>query len=66
MKCGEVEELLSAYADGEIGGRTAAEVRMHLAGCGSCSDRLEALEVLQSKLGEMMSESLKGRMSWMR
>lgn len=60
MKCDEVEEMLSAYADGEIGGHKAAEVRTHLAGCESCSDRLEALEVLQSKLGEMMSERLKG------
>jgi hypothetical protein len=58
MKCAEVTEMLSAYADGEIGGRRAAELRVHIAQCDSCRAQLEALGALQSRLTEMMGEPM--------
>jgi len=53
VKCNEAEEILSAYADGEIHGRKAANLKAHLAECRNCSERLEALLIIQNKLRDM-------------
>ena len=43
------EERLLRYADGEIAGREAAELREHLAACWECRTQLEEM---QSTIGE--------------
>jgi hypothetical protein len=58
MKCDDVCKVLSAYADGEIEGRTASEARTHMEQCASCRAQLAGLDALQSRLEEMMSEPL--------
>lgn len=60
MKCNEIETLLSAYADGEVTKADAARIRAHVAQCRSCAAKLEALNVLQSKLREVMNEPVEG------
>jgi hypothetical protein len=42
------EGLLLAYADGEIDGSAAAELRDHLAACGRCAGELQELKQLSS------------------
>lgn len=37
-------ELISAYLDGELGGRELAQLVDHLAGCGKCSVEMEELQ----------------------
>ncbi|MCE5197756.1 MAG: zf-HC2 domain-containing protein [Armatimonadota bacterium] len=56
MKCVEIRKMLSAYADGEIKGRTASELQAHVAQCDLCRAEMKTMDVLQSKLREMMSE----------
>ena len=60
MKCSEVSELLSAYADGEVSGREAARLKAHIEQCDACRAELEALGALQSRLTEMMGEPMEG------
>lgn len=38
MTCERIEELLSAYLEGELGPAEKAEVEAHLAGCPACSE----------------------------
>ena len=54
MNCSEVTRRLSAYADGELEGREKADVRSHVAKCVACAKRLEALEVLQTRMKESL------------
>jgi len=53
MKCNEARKVLSAYADGEIEGQMASELRLHTEQCASCKAQLEALGVLHTKLNEI-------------
>lgn len=55
MKCVDVVNKLSAYADGELRGREAARLREHLSGCESCRKRSEVMVLLQSRLEETMN-----------
>ena len=41
--CGEVDDLLSQYLDGELGDRAAARVEVHLATCPDCRRLAEEL-----------------------
>lgn len=41
MDCSAVQELLSAYFDGELSAETRAKVTEHLARCGDCARELE-------------------------
>ncbi len=43
MTCERIEELLSAYLEGELGAAERAEVESHLASCPACAGLLEAL-----------------------
>lgn|GEM_PF-6003460 len=50
MKCSEVDELLSAYADGEVNGCKVTDLKAHLDECIICSQHLEVLHMLQDRL----------------
>ena len=52
MKCDELKENLSAYADGELAGRARCEIEAHLRTCAACAVRLHHLRLLQDKLHE--------------
>lgn len=54
MKCVDVISKLSAYADGELRGGDAARLKAHLECCESCRKRLEAMTLLQSRLGKTL------------
>jgi anti-sigma factor RsiW len=42
VNCPDVERVIDAYADEELGEADAAEVRAHLAGCAACRQRVAA------------------------
>ena len=42
MNCPDVERVIDAYGDEELGAADAAEVRAHLAGCPACRQRVAA------------------------
>ena len=42
MNCPDVERVIDAYGDDELGAADAAEVRAHLAGCPACRQRVAA------------------------
>ena len=42
MNCPDVDRVIDAYGDDELGAADAAEVRAHLAGCPACSQRVDA------------------------
>lgn len=56
MKCEEIRENLSAYADGELHGEARHKVEAHVRACPACSARLNALLMLQDKLREGLPE----------
>lgn len=47
MRCQEIEDLLSAYADDELAERDERLVHIHLSSCGDCSKRLTRIIALQ-------------------
>lgn len=51
--CRAVEPLLSAWLDGELGGRDAQLVAAHLAACDSCTEMLDDLGSVASVLGNL-------------
>lgn len=53
--CHGFEILLSAYADGEVGGRERGQVEMHLSGCADCRARLEDLRALSARLSQHLT-----------
>lgn len=58
MKCSDVRERLSAYADGEIQGRERADIEEHVRQCGDCSRLLASMHALQWRLTETLSETV--------
>mgnify|MGYP004657007753 CR=1 FL=1 len=48
LSCSEVENLLSAYYDGELGVAASQQVEKHLASCKSCMAKLEKMHVITS------------------
>src|ERR1044071_8350444 len=47
MRCVDCLPLIEEYFDGEVGERTAAEMRAHLSSCEDCSAALDALSFEQ-------------------
>lgn len=56
MKCDD--ELLSAYADGELAGGEKAEIERHLAECERCRRTVESLMALQSAVADTLVETI--------
>lgn len=52
MKCMEVLQLISAYADGELDARRRAEAEQHLRTCANCARALENLSALKAAVGQ--------------
>jgi len=50
MRCERIEELLSAFLEGEVGPEEKALVEGHLAGCSNCSSLLGILRRAQQAL----------------
>lgn len=46
MTCGEVEPLLSPFADGELNLQQSCEVVRHVEECGQCREHLQSLRVM--------------------
>ena len=44
MSCGEIQAKLEAFLSGDLGGRQASAVRLHLASCSACQARLSLLD----------------------
>jgi anti-sigma factor RsiW len=53
MTCERIEELLSAYLEGELSGAEKREVEAHLAGCPSCAELLSFLRETQGALSSL-------------
>lgn len=48
-------EILSGYHDGELGPAKRAEIERHLASCGHCRHRLNGLQEVSMRLGQLGS-----------
>jgi len=55
MKCKDIEELLSAYADGELERTQKEFVEVHLSGCADCRATLEKFRLVNDKLSTLSS-----------
>lgn len=55
MKCSEIQELLSAYFDNELGEPACIDVEVHLKQCEECSGELEGFKSL-SKLASTINK----------
>lgn len=53
MKCCEVENLLSAFLDGEVTAEEKEKIEAHLISCLKCQDELVALEQIKVLLGNL-------------
>ena len=53
MICEMAYEELAAFADGDLDPSRLEEVRSHLAGCGACQERLEALRHADAALAAL-------------
>ena len=51
MNCNEVQELLSAYHDGELANAMQSHVRAHLSQCRQCAEELACFEGLSTLAG---------------
>jgi anti-sigma factor RsiW len=56
MKCDEIAERLSAYADGELIRGDKADVEDHLRGCDACARHLASLRALQTSVRDVLHE----------
>jgi hypothetical protein len=56
MRCQEVEELLSAYLEGELPAGTDTDIERHLQECSACYQTKENLDLLLSKLPDLQVE----------
>jgi anti-sigma factor RsiW len=52
MRCDEMSEFLIEYAEGDLDAGREAQVRAHLAECGSCAAELRALERTRALLAD--------------
>ena len=54
MDCNQVQELISAYADGELDGQRRAAADRHLADCSAIrSARLDSISSLKTAMGDV-------------
>lgn len=53
MNCQKVQNLISAYLDGELAGHEMLLVRYHLSGCGECSGEYESLLTIRRAFGKL-------------
>ncbi len=53
MNCRKVQNLISAYLDGELAGHEMLLVRHHLSGCGECSVEYESLLTTKRAFGRL-------------
>ena len=60
-ECRKYSVDLSAYFDGELEEKEAAELKTHLRGCKGCSDSLERLRSLHNALTSLNRPALGGR-----
>ena len=51
MKCKEITQLLSAYADGELSDELRDAVNMHVQGCAVCNELLAEQVKLHERIG---------------
>ncbi|MBN1643240.1 MAG: zf-HC2 domain-containing protein [Dehalococcoidales bacterium] len=58
MKCKEMRELLSAYADDELSPQQRELVEKHLGGCSDCRKRLKGDEWVQKQLSSLQEAPL--------
>lgn len=56
MNCRQVDQVLSAYLDGELSGQKMLAVRQHCSTCVECRAELEALEATKLAVGRMADE----------
>ena len=56
--CAEIEELLSAYADGELNNEECAAVQDHVAACPSCAAKLAELDALRVAVAEAAEDDV--------
>ncbi len=52
MSCGDREETISSYVDGELDASAKAELERHLAGCAACAARERELRALSQTIRE--------------
>jgi len=60
MKCEQIREKSADYLAGELGEKSLAEVRAHLADCPACREELEGLSAIWTKLGVLPKEQPSG------
>lgn len=53
MNCSQTRKLLSAYVDGELFGREAADVAAHVEACPSCQHEFHDLTVVKDMVGRL-------------
>lgn len=58
----EVQELLSAFADGELGAGSSGEIEAHLSACARCRAALSVQRQLQARLARMPAPEEPGRL----
>lgn len=56
--CAEIEELLSAYADGELNNDERAALESHVASCPSCAAKLAELDALRAAVAEAAEDDI--------
>lgn len=56
MSCGDVEQFLGAYADGELSSERRRDVAAHLLGCPGCSALLRNLEEQNASLAALCGD----------
>ena len=56
--CAEIEELLSAYADGELNNDEHAALESHVASCPSCAAKLAELDALRAAVAEAAEDDI--------
>ena len=58
----EVQELLAAFADGELGTGSREEIEAHLSGCARCRAALSVQRLLHARLARMPAPEEPGRL----
>jgi hypothetical protein len=70
MKCGQVQDLLAAYLDGEVTPSERALFQAHLSGCTVCQQELDLLSTarrqIRSALQRRASQAVPSRDAWSR
>lgn len=63
MKCSEVQEMLSAYCDGELADAQRSRLSDHLRNCSDCAEELAGFERL-SEMAKALSTPVPPKHSW--